>query len=220
MNDYLEDSWNTILSSEFTKPYWHQLWDKITAAATQSTVYPPLPQVFRALNDCPFPTIRVVILGQDPYHGPGQADGRAFSVPDSTAIPPSLRNIYQEIAADTGVTPPASGDLTRLATQGVLLLNTTLTVQAGTAGSHHGWGWEQFTDAVITTISDTHEHVVFLLWGAYAQSKRHLIDETKHLVLAAPHPSPLSAYRGFFGCKHFSQTNAYLALHGQPPIIW
>lgn len=216
----LESSWKLALTAEFEKPYWVHLTHQVKEAYLHKTIYPHPKNVFAALSLCPLSNVRVVILGQDPYHGPGQAHGLAFSVADGVAIPPSLRNIYKEIVSDIGIIPPSSGDLTRWATQGVLLLNATLTVQAGIAGSHQGWGWEQFTDAVIESISHEREHVVFLLWGAYAQSKRPLIDEAKHLVLNAPHPSPLSAHRGFLGCKHFSQTNAYLIAHDTNPITW
>ncbi len=216
----LESSWKNIIQPELEKEYGRNLALFIHKAYTFTVVYPPLPTIFNAFTLCPFSQVRVVILGQDPYHGEGQAHGLAFSVPDDIPIPPSLRNIYKEIYSDIGVTPPPSGNLQRLATQGVLLLNSTLTVEAGKAGSHQGKGWEQFTDAVIEKISSEKSHVVFLLWGAYAQSKQHLIDESNHLVLCAPHPSPLSAYRGFLGCKHFSQTNTYLQKHGHTPIAW
>ena len=219
MLEHLKSNWKHALSDEFSKPYWNILVDSVTTAYAERTIYPPLPNVFTALNLCPFKDIKVVILGQDPYHGEGQAHGLAFSVEKGT-IPPSLRNIYKEISRDIKTTVPTSGNLARLATEGILLLNATLTVEAGTPGSHQGWGWEQFTDAIIQTISDEREHIVFLLWGAYAQSKRTYIDETKHLVLVAPHPSPLSAHRGFIGCAHFSQTNAYLEKNGLSPIIW
>jgi uracil-DNA glycosylase len=183
-------------------------------------VYPTEENIFAALNLCPLGKVKVVILGQDPYHGPDQAHGLAFSVPDDIAIPPSLQNIYKEIATDIGIPIPLSGNLTKWAEQGVLLLNSTLTVAAGKPLSHAKYGWEQFTDAVITLVSEKHDNVVFLLWGSFAVSKRPLIDEGKHLVLTAPHPSPLSAYRGFFGCRHFSQCNDYLLAHHKQPIRW
>jgi uracil-DNA glycosylase len=176
--------------------------------------------VFYALELCPFETVRVVILGQDPYHGPGQAHGLSFSVPDGVKPPPSLQNIYKEIAADLGTPVPTSGNLEHWAKDGVLLLNATLTVQNGLPGSHQGWGWEQFTDSIIKKVSDEKEHVVFLLWGKYAQAKANLIEDSKHLILMAPHPSPFSAHTGFLGCKHFSKTNQYLASQGLPPVHW
>ncbi len=220
MHVHLEDSWRQALKTEFEKPYWIHLAHQVKEAYLHKTIYPHPKNVFAALTLCPLSQVRVVILGQDPYHGPGQAHGLAFSVPEGVPIPPSLRNIFKEITRDIGTPTPQSGNLTRLTAQGVLLLNTTLTVQAGIAGSHHGLGWENFTDAVITTISKEREGVVFLLWGAYAQSKRPHIDETKHFVLTAPHPSPLSAHRGFLGCGHFSKTNTYLEANGLQPIIW
>lgn len=216
----LESSWKNLLQFELEKEYVTSLTVFVDTAYTLHDIYPAQQKIFNAFTLCPFPQVRVVILGQDPYHGPNQAQGLAFSVPDSVPIPPSLRNIYKEIKSDIGTTPPSSGNLERLATQGVLLLNSTLTVEAGNAGSHQAQGWEQFTDAVIHKISIEKSHVVFLLWGAYAQSKRALIDESKHLLLTAPHPSPLSAHRGFLGCKHFSQTNDYLQNNGKKPITW
>jgi uracil-DNA glycosylase len=189
--------------------------------ATESgTYYPPRTDIFNAFKLCPYHKVRVVILGQDPYHGDNQAHGLAFSVPEGIAIPPSLRNIYKEIEADIGVPAPSSGNLVRWAEQGVLLLNSTLTVAPHKAGSHQQLGWEQFTDAVITHLSTHKTGMVFLLWGKFAIAKQPLIDTTKHLVLRAPHPSPLSAHRGFLGCRHFSQTNQYLIAHRQTPINW
>jgi uracil-DNA glycosylase len=221
MNIQLEPSWKTALATEFSKDYFTQLTNNVRHAyLKEGLVYPPPKLVFNAFTHCPLKRVQVVILGQDPYHGPGQAHGLSFSVPEGIAIPPSLRNIYQEIASDIGTTPPANGNLERWADQGVLLLNSTLTVRAGAAGSHQSFGWEEFTDAVIATISRERKNVVFLLWGAFAGGKAALIDAEKHLVLKAPHPSPLSAHRGFFGCKHFSQCNAYLEKHGQAPISW
>lgn len=216
----MEPDWKTILATEIEKTYFTHLMSEVSFAYKTKVIYPPQEKIFAAFTHCPFENVRVIILGQDPYHTEGHAHGLAFSVPAGVPIPPSLRTIYKEIAADTGVTPPASGNLQRLATQGVLLLNSTLTVEAGKAGSHQGKGWEQFTDAVIKKISEKKSQVVFLLWGAQAQRKQVLIDTSKHLVLTAPHPSPLSAYRGFFGCKHFSQTNAYIQQHNQTPITW
>lgn len=184
------------------------------------TIYPPEREVFAAFKATPWDDLKVVILGQDPYHGPGQANGLAFSVNPGVALPPSLRNIFKEITTDTQAPMPADGDLTRWARQGVLLLNTTLTVVAGQPASHSGIGWEQFTDDVIRRISSGKENVVFMLWGAHAQRKRPLIDESKHLVLTSPHPSPLSAHRGFFGNRHFSLANGYLLSHGKSQIVW
>ncbi|PIE74237.1 MAG: uracil-DNA glycosylase [Deltaproteobacteria bacterium] len=183
-------------------------------------IYPPVEQVFNAFKHTEFADVKVVILGQDPYHGAGQANGLAFSVNRDVAIPPSLKNIYKEIASDIGAMPPKHGDLTHWADQGVLLLNTVLTVEASRANSHRNQGWEVFTDAVITSLNQTEQHIVFLLWGAPAQKKALLVDATKHTILKAPHPSPLSAYRGFFGCRHFSRANEALIAHGQTPIIW
>ncbi len=183
-------------------------------------IYPPVEQVFNAFKHTEFADVKVVILGQDPYHGAGQANGLAFSVNRDVAIPPSLKNIYKEIASDIGAMPPKHGDLTHWADQGVLLLNTVLTVEASRAHSHRNQGWEVFTDAVITSLNQAEQHIVFLLWGAPAQKKAMLVDATKHTILKAPHPSPLSAYRGFFGCRHFSRANEALVAHGQTPIIW
>lgn len=185
-----------------------------------TVVYPPATDVFNAFKYTPFSAVKVVILGQDPYHGEGQAHGLAFSVHNHIAIPPSLLNIYKEIADDIGAIPPQNGNLTHWAEQGVLLLNTVLTVAANQANSHRNQGWEAFTDDVIRSLNHAPQHIVFLLWGKPAQSKIPLIDQNKHTILTAPHPSPLSAYRGFFGCKHFSQTNYALIEHGQRPIRW
>ncbi len=183
-------------------------------------IYPPRQKLFTAFHLCPLPQVRVVVLGQDPYHREGQAHGLAFSVPDNVPLPPSLKNIYKELSSDLGVPPPISGNLSHWAVQGVLLLNTTLTVVEGQPASHRRLGWEQYTDLIIRTISQQREQVVFMLWGAHAQAKQPLIDSTRHLVLTAPHPSPLSAYTGFFGCRHFSRANAYLAMHCHKPIDW
>ncbi len=217
----IEESWKERLATEFAQPYFIELTAKVrTAYQSGEPVFPAPQNVFKAFDLCPFDTVKVIILGQDPYHGRGQAQGLCFSVPDTVQIPPSLINIYKELHTDTGAPIPVSGDLTRWAEQGVLLLNATLTVLEGRAGSHQGIGWETFTDAVIKKISDEKEHVVFILWGKYAQSKQKLIDSEKHLILTAPHPSPLSAYAGFFGSKPFSKTNAYLEAHGKTPIAW
>ncbi len=220
MRPPIEPSWNHVLATEFEKSYFVTLAKKVQTAYQTSVVYPPVSLLFAALTHCPLPAVTVVILGQDPYHGPNQAHGLAFSVPDGVVVPPSLRNIYKEISADIGTPIPHTGNLTRLAEQGVLLLNSTLSVTSGHAASHKNWGWEQFTDVIIHTVSEKREHVVFLLWGASAIAKRSLIDEKKHVVLTASHPSPLSVYRGFSGCKHFSQANMYLTKHGQSPITW
>lgn len=221
----IEQSWKTALNTELTKDYFARLMVELQAdyLLNDPPIYPPAHQVFNAFSQTPFDQVSVVVLGQDPYHQPGQAMGLSFSVPDGVAIPPSLKNIHKEIASDVGggfAAAQQTGNLTHWATQGVLLLNTTLTVAHASPTSHHGRGWEIFTDAVITTINDKHAHVVFLLWGAHAGKKADLIDETKHLILTAAHPSPLSAHRGFFGCKHFSQCNEYLEAHGQVTINW
>lgn len=190
------------------------------AAYASSIVYPPASRIFAAFNACPFDHTKVVILGQDPYHGAGQANGLCFSVGPGTQMPPSLINIFKEVSADTGAPYPDDGDLTRWANQGVLLLNATLTVEAGRAGSHQGRGWEEFTDEVIRRLSADRTGLVFILWGSYAIRKSALIDPTKHLILTSVHPSPLSAHRGFFGNHHFTRANAYLTAHGQTPINW
>lgn len=216
----IEKSWKLALQAEFDKPYFEQLVQFVKHEYATQTIFPPAAQIFNAFDSCPLDDVRVVILGQDPYHGAGQAHGLCFSVNDGVAFPPSLLNICKEMADDMGKPMPSSGNLQYLANQGVLLLNATLTVRSGQAGSHQGKGWEIFTDAVIKTISDTKQNVVFLLWGSYAGNKSKLIDASKHLVLKAPHPSPLSSYRGFFGCKHFSKANAYLLEKGLTPIAW
>jgi uracil-DNA glycosylase len=217
----IETSWKTALAEECKKSYFKKLMSTVQKAyAGGIPIYPPSPYVCNAFAHCPFDSVKVVILGQDPYHNRGQAHGLSFSVQEGTVIPPSLKNIYRELSTDLQTSVPFTGDLTPWADQGVLLLNAVLTVQEGSPGSHQGIGWETFTDAVIQKISDTHEHVVFMLWGKYATEKGVHIDTTKHLVLTAPHPSPLSAHRGFFGCRHFSQTNAYLRTHGKTPIRW
>jgi uracil-DNA glycosylase len=221
MHIRIEPSWKKVLEDEFALPYFKTLSETVRKAYLGGVpVYPPPKSVFNAFELCPFENVKVVILGQDPYHGAGQAHGLCFSVQDGVRIPPSLQNIYKEIKSDLGIEIPTSGSLERWAKQGVLLLNATLTVTDGKPGSHQKIGWEAFTDAVIKKISDDTKHVVFLLWGKYAQDKGAHIDTEKHLVLKAPHPSPLSAYTGFFGCKHFSKTNEYLKLHNQKPIEW
>lgn len=208
------------MSREFAAPYFESLASFIRQAYSAGTVYPSAGRIFAAFDACPFDKVKVVILGQDPYHEPGQANGLCFSVNDGTPLPPSLQNIYKEIADDTGTAPYPSGNLRRWSDQGVLLLNSTLTVGAGQAGSHQGRGWEEFTDAVIRHLSDEREGIVFLLWGNYARRKGASIDRSKHLVLESAHPSPLSAHRGFFGNHHFSRANDYLRAHGLTPIDW
>jgi uracil-DNA glycosylase len=216
----IEASWERRLHGEFEKDYFARLTQFVRSEYATATVYPPGKLIFNAFDLCPFDKVKVVIIGQDPYHGPGQAHGLCFSVNEGIPFPPSLRNIFKEIQDDLGTPVPASGDLTRWAEQGVLLLNATLTVRAGQAGSHQRQGWEEFTDAAIRALATEREHLVFILWGAYAQKKGAFIDRSRHLVLASAHPSPLSAYNGFFGNKHFSRTNAYLVEHGETPIQW
>lgn len=216
----IEKSWKEVLQTEFDKPYFENLVGFVKQEYASHTIFPPAGQIFNAFNTCPFNHVKVVILGQDPYHGPRQAHGLCFSVNDGIQFPPSLQNIFKEINSDLGIPMPKSGNLTRWAEQGVLLLNATLTVRASQAGSHQGRGWEEFTDTVIKIISEKAENVVFILWGSYAIKKKSLIDASKHCILTAPHPSPLSSYRGFFGCKHFSQTNSYLTSKGKTPIEW
>lgn len=218
----LEPSWLEHLQGEFELDYMQSLRDFLNSQKlAKKTVYPRGKQIFAALDTTPFDRVRVVILGQDPYHGPGQAHGLSFSVPDGVKPPPSLQNIYKEIVSDFGAgTMPQSGNLSSWAEQGVLLLNSVLTVEAHQAGSHQGKGWERFTDKVIEVLSEKREGLVFMLWGSYAQKKGQVIDAQRHLVLKAPHPSPLSAHRGFLGCKHFSQCNQYLSAQGLPTIDW
>jgi uracil-DNA glycosylase len=216
----VELGWKAQLEAEFSKPYFESLANFVKNEYQTQTIYPNESDVFNAFDYCAFNEVKVVILGQDPYHGPGQAHGLCFSVCDGVPLPPSLRNIFKEIQQDMGAPIPLSGNLTRWAKQGVLLLNATLTVRAHIAGSHQKKGWETFTDQVIRTVSEQHQHVVFLLWGAYAQQKAALIDSSKHLVLQSVHPSPLSASRGFFGNHHFSKANEYLQQYGKTPIVW
>ena len=218
MNVRIDESWRERLQSEFDAPYFAQLTDFVRHEYATTRVYPPGSQMFAAFDACPFDKVKVVILGQDPYHEPGQAHGLCFSVNDGVPFPPSLQNIFKEIHDDIGTPVPMSGDLTRWANQGVLLLNATLTVRAHQAGSHQNKGWEQFTDAVIHRLAQERENLVFILWGSYAQRKGEFIDRSRHLVLQSPHPSPLSAHRGFFGNRHFSRTNEYLTAHGIEPI--
>lgn len=216
----IEASWLEKLQPEFDKPYFEQLIQFVKAEYAQGTCYPPGALIFNAFNLCPLSQVKVVLIGQDPYHEPGQAHGLCFSVNDGVPFPPSLRNIFAEIQTDLGKPIPTSGNLTRWAQQGVLLLNATLTVRAHAAASHQRRGWETFTDAVISTISAEREHVVFILWGSYAQSKAPLIDANRHCILRSAHPSPLSAHRGFFGNHHFSICNQYLQQHQIQPINW
>jgi uracil-DNA glycosylase len=220
MNVRIDESWRQVLQPEFDKPYFELLTNFVRNAYRTTQCFPPAGQIFRAFDLCPFNRVRVVIIGQDPYHDFNQAHGLCFSVQDGVRVPPSLENIYKELNRDLGKPIPTSGDLTHWAEQGVLLLNATLTVEAHRAGSHQGKGWEELTDAAIQALNNQRENVVFMLWGSYAQRKGQFIDRRRHLVLTAVHPSPLSAYRGFIGCGHFSQANAYLQQHGQTPINW
>jgi uracil-DNA glycosylase len=220
MDVKIAPTWKSLLSDEFQKPYFQELITFVKKEYKTQTIYPRGGDILKAFDCCDFSNVKVVIIGQDPYHGPGQANGLCFSVSEGIRIPPSLLNIYKEIHNDLGKPIPISGDLERWAKQGVLLLNATLTVKASAPGSHQNRGWETFTDAVIKKISDEKGGVVFLLWGAYAQKKGEVINRHKHLVLMSPHPSPFSADRGFFGCKHFSQANAYLKSKGKDEIVW
>jgi uracil-DNA glycosylase len=221
MDVHIEETWRKVLASEFDTPYFTDLILRVQDAYQAGTdIYPPRELIFNAFELCPFDDVKAVILGQDPYHGERQAHGLCFSVQDGVKVPPSLKNIYKELQSDLNIPIRTSGDLSSWAQQGVLLLNATLTVEAGKAGSHQGLGWEKFTDAIIRNLSEKKEHLVFLLWGKYAQDKGAIIDTSKHLVLKAPHPSPFSAYTGFFGCKHFSKTNEYLRKHEEEPIDW
>lgn len=216
----IHPSWASRLQSEFDAPYFQQLTQFVKQEYASGPCYPPGPEIFNAFNLCPFPEVKVVIIGQDPYHEPGQAEGLCFSVKDGVQKPPSLVNIFKEIEDDLGRPAPATGSLRRWAEQGVFLLNATLTVRAHQAGSHQSHGWETFTDAVIRRLSEEREHLVFILWGSFAQRKGQVINRSRHLVLASAHPSPLSAYRGFFGNHHFSRANDYLIEHGLQPISW
>ncbi len=215
-----ENDWRPFFVEECHKPYFTELNKKIGAEYQRGTVYPPVDLVFNAFRQTPYGEVKVVIIGQDPYHEPGQAMGMSFSVPKGVEIPPSLVNIYKELEDDLGILPAQSGDLSAWAKQGVLLLNATLTVRRGAANSHSTFGWQTFTDAVISYVDRKEKPVVYLLWGSFAQSKKALLHNTGHLILTAPHPSPLSAYRGFFGCGHFSKANAFLKEHGVKPIDW
>lgn len=220
MDVRMEASWKAKLADEFSKDYFTRLAAFVRGEYKTQTVYPPGPCIFNAFAHCPFDRVKVVILGQDPYHEPGQAHGLCFSVQDGVAFPPSLVNIFKEIESDLGKPVPASGNLIRWADQGVLLLNATLTVRAHQAGAHQNRGWETFTDAVVHKLAEGRSHLVYMLWGAYAQKKGAFVDERQNLVLRSAHPSPLSAYRGFFGNRHFSKANDYLVATGQTPIDW
>ena len=220
MDVQIEQSWKQHLAPEFEKPYFVKLTKFVRQEYRTTTCYPPGKLIFNAFNLCPYDKAKVVIIGQDPYHGPGQAHGLCFSVNDGVPFPPSLQNIFKEIQTDLGTPVPQSGNLTRWAEQGVLLLNATLTVRAHQAGSHQRQGWEEFTDAAIRVLNEQDRPMVFMLWGRPAQMKRSMLNNPKHLILEAPHPSPLSAYRGFFGCKHFSKTNEFLVANGLEPIDW
>ena len=216
----IEASWKEKLAEEFETPYFQQLAQFVREEYQNFRIYPPGGMIFNAFDKCPFDKVKVVILGQDPYHGPKQANGLAFSVNDGVPLPPSLQNVYKELKSDLGVEPPASGNLERWAQQGVLLLNATLTVRQGSAGSHQGKGWEEFTDAVLRILSEQRQGLVFILWGAYAKRKGALIDRAKHYVIESAHPSPLSATSGFFGSRPFSKANKYLEEKGKTPIEW
>lgn len=221
MSIKIESSWKEVLKEEFEKEYFKHLTEFVRNEYSGNIpIYPPAKLIFNAFDRCSFDKVKVVILGQDPYHGPGQANGLCFSVNKGIQFPPSLMNIFKEIASDTGTPVPQDGDLTRWSDQGVLLLNATLTVRASQAGSHQRRGWEEFTDAAIRQLATLRENIVFILWGSYAQKKGAFIDRTRHLVLTSPHPSPLSAYQGFFGNHHFSKANRYLTEHGKDPITW
>ena len=221
MDVQIEDSWKKVLQQEFSQSYFLQIISFLRAEKKAGKIiYPPGPLIFNAFNTTPFDKVKIVLLGQDPYHGPGQAHGLSFSVPNGIAQPPSLINIFKELHNDAGVLIPQSGNLTHWAQQGVLLLNASLTVRANEPMSHAKIGWAEFTDAVIKKVSDQKNNIVFLLWGKFAQEKQMLIDDNKHLILKAAHPSPFSADRGFFGCRHFSKANDYLAKHGIDPVEW
>ncbi|MBW6489605.1 MAG: uracil-DNA glycosylase [Lentimicrobium sp.] len=220
MNPQIHESWKQVLSEEFSSPYFQDLKEFLIEEKKKYRIYPPGNQIFEAFNKTPFDKVKIVLLGQDPYHGDGQAHGLCFSVPSGVDFPPSLQNIFRELQTDTGLSYPKSGNLAAWAERGVLLLNATLTVRANQAGSHQGRGWEIFTNAVIKKLSEERANLVFLLWGNFAREKKSLIDLSKHFVLEAPHPSPLSVYRGFYGCKHFSKANELLVSKGIEPIVW
>lgn len=216
----MNEEWKELLKAEFDKPYFAELVEFVRSEYASHTVYPAGGNIFRALDKCPPSSVKVVIIGQDPYHGEGQANGLCFSVNDGVAFPPSLRNIFKELKEDLGIEPPTSGNLDRWAEQGVLLLNSTLTVRAHAAASHAGHGWEQFTDAIIASLARHKSGIVYMLWGAYAARKGAIVDTASNCILRCAHPSPLSAYNGFFGCRHFSKANSYLTQQGLSPIEW
>jgi uracil-DNA glycosylase len=216
----IANDWKEILNAEFSKPYFEELVKFVKEEYASREIFPKGSNIFRAFDKCPLDKLKVVIIGQDPYHGPGQANGLCFSVGEGMPFPPSLQNIFKEVQSDIGTPIPESGELDRWAEQGVLMLNAVLTVRAHEAASHAGRGWEHFTDAVVRAIAERKEGVVYMLWGSYAQKKGAIADPRRNLILRAVHPSPLSAYRGFFGCKHFSQANDYLRSIGKEPIIW
>ena len=220
MDVKIAESWKNLLADEFEKPYFAQLVSFVHSEYATHRIFPRGSNIFRAFDKCPFDKLKVVIIGQDPYHGEGQANGLCFSVNPGVPFPPSLQNIFQEVSNDTGAPIPADGDLDRWAEQGVLLLNSVLTVRAHQAASHAGHGWEQFTDAVVQAIDRNKQNIVYMLWGSYAQRKGAIADPEHNCILKAVHPSPLSAYRGFFGCRHFSLANQYLVAHGIEPIVW
>lgn len=220
MDVRIAEDWKEILCDEFSKPYFEELVSFVKQEYASGEIFPAGRNIFRAFDKCPFDKLKVVIIGQDPYHGEGQANGLCFSVNEGTPFPPSLKNIFKEVYDDVGTPIPVSGDLDRWAEQGVLLLNSVLTVRAHNAASHAGRGWERFTDAVVKAIAERKQGVVYMLWGSYAQRKGSIADSRQNLILHAVHPSPLSAYRGFFGCKHFSQANHYLISIGKEPVVW
>ena len=220
MNVRIAPDWGRMLAPEFDKPYFADLVSFVRAEYAQQQIFPRGGDIFRAFDKCPFDSLKVVIIGQDPYHGPGQANGLCFSVNDGVEFPPSLKNIFAEVHSDTGAPIPSSGNLDRWAEQGVLLLNSVLTVRAHQAASHAGRGWEQFTDAVVRTIAERRDGIVYMLWGSYAQRKGAIADPSRNCILKAVHPSPLSVYRGFFGCRHFTRANEDLASAGKTPIVW
>ena len=220
MNVRIAEDWGRLLAPEFEKPYFAELAAFVRNEYAQQRIFPRGSDIFRAFDKCPFDSLKVVIIGQDPYHGPGQANGLCFSVNDGVDFPPSLKNIFAEVHSDTGAPIPLSGNLDRWAEQGVLLLNSVLTVRAHQAASHAGRGWEQFTAAVVRTIAEHRDGIVYMLWGSYAQRKGAIADPSRNCILKAVHPSPLSVYRGFFGCRHFTRANEYLAAHGREPIVW
>ena len=220
MDVRIADDWKALLADEFDKPYFRSLVEFVRSEYASTTIYPKGGNIFRAFDKCPVDKLKVVIIGQDPYHGEGQANGLCFSVAQGVPFPPSLQNIFKEVNSDTGAAIPTSGELDRWAEQGVLLLNSVLTVRAHQAASHAGRGWEQFTDAVVRAIAQNKSGIVYMLWGSYAQKKGAIASAASNLILKSVHPSPLSSYRGFFGCRHFSKANQYLEEQGKEPIVW